>query len=137
VHQVQVNIVGLQVLEGVVNGLRDTLVPGVVELGGEPKLGTGNTGVLDAVADFLLVFVGGGSINVAVAVLESNLDGVADLVGLGLPGSQADGGDGGAGVELERLAVAVLDVDSFDLEPVRLNVHLRGSHDESLHSNCL
>lgn len=136
-HQIQVDIVGLKRLEGVVNGLRDTLVPWVVELGGEPDLGARDTRVLDAVADFLLVAVGGGSVNVTVARLEGNLDGVTDLVGLGLPGSQANGGDGGAGVELECLSVAVLDVYSFYQVRSGLGVDLRGSHGESLHSNCL
>jgi hypothetical protein len=72
---------------------------------------------------------------VTVAVLQGNLDSFAHLVGLGLPGSQSDGGDGRAGVELEGLSVAVLDVYSFNLAPRRRSVNLRGRHDESLHSN--
>ena len=40
----------------------------------------------------------------AVASFESGLDSARDLVGLGLPGTEADGGDGLARVELEGLA---------------------------------
>lgn len=68
-------------------------VPRIVQLGGEPNLGSGHAGGLDALADLLLVAVAIGRVNVAVAGAECGLDGVLDLAGLGLPCAQADGGD--------------------------------------------
>lgn len=38
VHQVQINIVHVQILERTVDALCDALVPWVVELGGDPDL---------------------------------------------------------------------------------------------------
>lgn len=99
VHEVQVKVVGLQVLEGLVEALGDALVPRVVELGRQPNLGPGHARRLDAVTDFLLVAVGEGCVNVSVAILKSCLDGVLDLVGLGLPCSKAHGGDLGTRVQ--------------------------------------
>lgn len=93
VHQVKVDVVGLKVLERRGNALFDALVPGVVELGGDPDLLTGNTRVLDTETDLVLVTVGKSSVNVTVASEESSLDGLAHLVGLGLPGTETDGGD--------------------------------------------
>lgn len=101
VHEVEVDVVGLEVFEGLCNGLGDALVPGVVELGGEPNLLTGDARGNDAVANLFLILVGKSGINVAVAVLEGGLDSELDLVGGGLPGSQADGGDLGTRVEGE------------------------------------
>lgn len=117
VDQIQVDVVGAQVLEGVVNGLGHALVVRVVELGGQPDLVAGHAGGLDAVADFLLVAVGGGSVDVAVTSLEGGLDGSVDLVGLGLPRAEADGGDLGARVEGEGAAVGL---DKFLLAIVLL-----------------
>ena len=42
-HEVEVDIVGLEVLQGRSNAFRDFLVPWVVQLGGDPDLATGNT----------------------------------------------------------------------------------------------
>jgi hypothetical protein len=39
-HQVEVNIVDAEVLEGGLNAVLDTVVPGVVELGGDPDFAT-------------------------------------------------------------------------------------------------
>lgn len=38
-------------------------------------------------------------VDVTVSLQESILDGLSDLVGLGLPGTETNGGDLGAGVE--------------------------------------
>lgn len=76
-------------------------MPRVVELGSDPDLGAGDARVADGGADFGFVAVGEGGVDVAVAILEGEEDGVVDLVGGGLPGAEADGGDFGAGVELE------------------------------------
>jgi hypothetical protein len=93
VHQVQIDVVGLEILERRGNALLDALVPGVVKLGGDPDLFTGDARVLDTETDLVLVAVGKSSVNVAVASEESSLDGLANLVGLGLPGTETDGGD--------------------------------------------
>lgn len=94
-HQVKVDVVGLERLEGGLNTLLNALVPGVIELGGDPDLLTGDTGVLNTKTDLVLVAVGKSSVNVTVASEESGLDGFADLVGLGLPCSKTDSGDFG------------------------------------------
>lgn len=101
VHQVQVDVVSAELGQAVGDGFGDALVVGVVELGGQPNLVAGHARGLDALADFLLVAVGGGSVNVTVAGLEGSLDGGTDLSGLGLPCSETDGGDLVAGVEGE------------------------------------
>lgn len=100
-HKVQINVIQPQVLQRRVNGLGHALVPGVVELGGDPDVGAGHAGVADGGADLGLVAVGEGGVDVAVAVGEGGEDGVVDLVGGRLPGAEADGGDFGTGVELE------------------------------------
>ena len=92
-HQVEIDVVSLEVLERRGNALFDALVPWVVKLGGNPDLLTGNTGVLDTETDLSLVAVGKGSVDVTVASEESSLDGLANLVGLGLPGTETDSGD--------------------------------------------
>lgn len=107
VHEPQIDVVGAQVLEAVVNGLGDALVVRVVQLGRQPDLVARHTGGLDAGADFLFVAVGGGGVDVTVAAAEGGLNGGLDLVGLGLPCSEADGGDLVACVEREGATVFV------------------------------
>lgn len=92
VDQVEVDVVGTEVLEGRGDALFDTLVPRVVELGGDPDLLTRNAGVLDALTDLGLVAVCESSVDVAVSSEERSLDGLTNLVGLGLPGAQANSG---------------------------------------------
>lgn len=104
VHEVEVDVGGIEVLERGVNGLGDVLVPVVVQLGGEPDLLTGNARGLDALADFLLVAIGIRGVDVSVAGTQSSLDGLLDLTGLGLPGAETDSGHLGARVELVGLA---------------------------------
>jgi hypothetical protein len=93
VHKVKVDIVGLEVLERRGDTLFDALVPGVVKLGGDPDLLAGDTRVLDTETDLSLVAVGESSVNVTVTSEESGLDSLANLVGLGLPGTETDGGN--------------------------------------------
>lgn len=92
-HQVEVDVVSAEGLEGRLNALLDALVPWVVKLGGDPDLLTGDTRVLDTETDLVLVAVGKSSVNVPVASEESGLDGVADLVRLALPGTQTNSWD--------------------------------------------
>ena len=96
VHQVKVNVVDTERLERRLNTLFDALVPWVVELGGDPDLLTRDTRVLDTLTDLVLVAVRESSVDVAVSSEESGLDGGADLVWLGLPGSQTNLGNLGS-----------------------------------------
>lgn len=57
VDQVKVDIVETKALERRVNSLRHTVVPGVVELSGNPDLLTGNARVTDTVTNLGLVAV--------------------------------------------------------------------------------
>ena len=97
------------------------MVPGVVELGGNPDLLTRNTRVTDTLTNLGLVavcqstitlsihipripstfkiYMCNSRVDVAVATQESVLNGLADLIGLGLPGTQTNGRDFGARVE--------------------------------------
>lgn len=111
VHEVQVDIVGLQAGEAALDGLGDALVPGVVELGGQEDVAAGHARGLDAVADLLLVAVRKGRVDVAVPVPERRLDRRLDLVRLGLPRPEADGRDLGARVEGEGLAGGIVSGD--------------------------
>ena len=70
-----------------------------LQLGGDPDLFARNARVLDALANLMLVAIGKGSVNVSVACLKRSLYSLADLIGLGLPSSQANGGNLVAGVE--------------------------------------
>lgn len=99
VHQVKVDIVNAQVLEGGRNAILDPVVPGVVELGGNPDLVAGHARIANAGTNFGFVAVGQGCVNVTIALQQGVLDGHADFIGLGLPSSQADGGDLVASVE--------------------------------------
>ena len=92
-HQVEVHVVNPEVLQRRGNALLDAVVPGVVELGGDPDLVAGNTRVADAGTDFGLVAVGQSGVDVTVTLQQRILDRLPDLIGLGLPGAQADGGD--------------------------------------------
>lgn len=98
-HQVQVDVVHTQILEGRGNAIFDPVVPRVIELSGDPDLVAGNTGIANARTNLGLVAIGQGCVDVTVALQQGVLDRLADLIGLGLPGSQADGGDLVTGVE--------------------------------------
>lgn len=57
--EVQIDIVDAKVLERLLQSLRNTGMVDVVELGGEEDLFARDTGVFDALTDFLLVAIGG------------------------------------------------------------------------------
>lgn len=103
VDQVEVNVVHVQILQRGSNALLDTVVPWVVQLGGDPDLIAGHAGILDSSANLGLVAVGQSSVDVAVASEQSILDSHADFVGLRLPGSKANGRNLSARVKGEGL----------------------------------
>lgn len=84
-HKIQIHVIGSKVLQRCSDALLDALVPWVVQLGGQEDLLAGHAGGLDAAADFSLVAVGKGSVDVAVARAESRLNGFLYLIGAGLP----------------------------------------------------
>lgn len=57
VDQVEVDVVQAEALERRVNALRNHVVPGVVQLGGNPDLTAGDARVSDSVTDLGLVAV--------------------------------------------------------------------------------
>lgn len=122
VHQVQIQVIRAQVLQALLQTVLNVLVAVVVELGGQPDLVSGHARGLNAFANILLVAVGGSGVDVAVSLLEGGLDGGGDLVGGGLPGAEADGGDLCAGVESVGAAGSV---GQFDRER-EWAVNLRG-----------
>ena len=82
-------------------------MPGIIQFGRQPYLLPGNTGIFDALSNFMLVPIGEGCIDVSVAFLESDLDGVTNFVRFALPGAKADGWDLIARVEGEGFAKCV------------------------------
>lgn len=106
VNQPEIDVVDAELGERVVEGVVHALVVGVVELGGDPDLVARHTGRLDALADFGLVPVRGGRVDVAVAGVKGGSDGGRDLVRLGLPCAEAEGGDLGSRVEGECAATS-------------------------------
>lgn len=100
-HEIQVHIVGPKVFQRFLDAFHHTMVPCVVQLGGQPDLAPRNSGFLDTFPHFCFVAIGKGGINVAVAYLKSMFDSFSDDIGWALPGSEADGGDLVAGVEGE------------------------------------
>lgn len=98
-HQVQVDVVDTEILEGRGNTVLYTVMPGVVQLGGDPNLVARHSRVPDACADFRLVAVGQSRVDVAVALQQGILDGFANLIGPRLPSAQANGGDLVPGVQ--------------------------------------
>ena len=75
------------------------MVPGVIELGGKPDLLAGHARVANTGTNFGFVTVGQRGVNVAVPLQQGVLDSLTDLIGLGLPSSQTDGGNLVTGVE--------------------------------------
>ena len=99
-HEIEVDVVQAKALQRAVDALVDALVPWVVELGRDPDILTGDARVLDALAHLFLVAVRQRRVDVAVSSLERGLDSLTHLARLGLPGSEADGGNLCARVEL-------------------------------------
>ena len=94
--EVQVHVVHVKRLEGRGDALLHACVPWVVKLGGHPDLFSWDAGVLDALADLIFVAVSEGRIDVSIAGEQCGLDGFANLIGLGLPGSEAYSWDFGS-----------------------------------------
>jgi hypothetical protein len=109
VHEVQVNIVKHEIFQRRVNTLLHTLVPRVVELGGDPDFVPWHPGVLDSLANFMLIaiceragallslgvpftflFKLYSRVDVAITSLQRNFDCFSNLVGLRLPRSETN-----------------------------------------------
>ncbi len=86
-HEIEIHIVYSQVFQRRINTFGDTVVPRVVQFGGQPDFFTWNAAVLDSLANFLFILVRQGSINVSVAPLERDLDCVSNIVGLDIVAS--------------------------------------------------
>jgi hypothetical protein len=74
VHQDQVDVVGLELLERLVDNLGDVLVLHVVDLGGQEDLLSGNTGVDDTVTDLGLVSVSLGAEDVGSKTCQRRME---------------------------------------------------------------
>ena len=98
VHVVEVDVVDVEELERVVEGLLDVLgvVHVVPQLGGQEDLLARHARVADALADGLLGAVHGRRVDVAVAVLQGEGDGLLLLVNI-LPCSETDSWDARSG----------------------------------------
>lgn len=62
VHEVKVEVLDAELVEGVLNGLTNVVVVELEELGGDPDLLTGNTRELDTLSDLVLVLVTPGAV---------------------------------------------------------------------------
>ena len=103
-YEVEIDIVRSQISETAFDAILHAVMPGVVQLRRQPDLGAWDTRFFDGLADFFLVAVCQSGVDVAVPLGQCPLDGVGDFIGLGLPCSQADGGDLVACVEAEGLS---------------------------------
>ena len=94
-HQVQVQIIQLQVVQGGFQGRLHILrgMVAVPQLGGDPQVlalyGAGGEHLLQRLADFILVAVNMGTVDVPVTHLDGGLHGLVDLAGPGFPGTQS------------------------------------------------
>lgn len=74
-----------QVIQRILKGFLCGSLVEVIELSRKKDALAGDTRGLDALADFLFVGVGSGSIDVLISVLQSKLYGVLNGTGLGFP----------------------------------------------------
>lgn len=87
--KVEVEVLELELLEGVAESLEGSLVAvvSVPKLGSDENLGSGGVGLLEPLlqgtAASLLVGISGGGVNVTVAGVESGDDGVLSLLAVG------------------------------------------------------
>ena len=101
-NQVQVNVVGAQLLQGRLERLKSALVAlvGVPQLGGEEDILTSHVGVSDSAAHARLVAVNSGGVDVAVAGLQGGAHNLLGDLVLNLPHAVAQLRNGSAVVEL-------------------------------------
>ena len=90
-HEIQIHVVQTQSLQTFVESLFYSAMIRAPQLGGHEEvlaldLARGQS-CLDAIADFLLVSVARGAVDVTVSHGDGVADGVLDLSGFGLPGS--------------------------------------------------
>lgn len=104
-NEVQIHIVCPQTLQTALNAFLNSMMPRIIQLRCQPYLVPWNTGVFDPLPHFMLVPIGKRGIDVSIAFLKGNLDGVANLIGLALPGAKANGGDLVASVEGKGFAI--------------------------------
>ena len=95
------------------------MVPSIVQLGGQEDFLTWDARLFDAEADFVLVAIRQGRVNVSVARLKGSLDRFCHLVWLALPCTQANGWYLGASVELEGFPCQV-SIEPLKIERVQI-----------------
>lgn len=103
-NEVHVNIVQSQALQALVKALLNAGVVSSPDLGHDEDvlaLHTGSEGLLETLANLVLIAVAIGTVDELVVVLQGKGDGVGDLTRLGLPSSETEGRHGLAIVELE------------------------------------
>ena len=101
-NQVQVNVVGAQLLQGRLKRLKSALVAliGVPQLSGEEDILTSHVGVSDSAAYACLISVDSGGVDVAVAGLQGGAHNLLSDLVLNLPHAVAQLRNGSAVVEL-------------------------------------
>lgn len=80
-HQVKVQVVCAQLVEGFLQTLFGCSVEGAPELGNDEDLGSRHAGGLDTFSDFVFIAVCPGAIDVSVASLEGSFDGFRYFAG--------------------------------------------------------
>jgi hypothetical protein len=105
VHQIEVNIVKTQVLQAGFETLLNAVVVRAPQLGGDEEIlaldDSSVNGLLDALANLVLVTIAESTVNVTVTRLNSVEDSIGYLARGRLPSSQTKGRDLSSGVELE------------------------------------
>ena len=66
-------------------------MPRIVQFSRQPYFSSWDTRVFDPLPDFVLVPIGKCGIDMSVAFLKGNLDGITNLVGFALPGAKSNG----------------------------------------------
>ena len=72
VHQVEIDVVHAKALEGRVDTLSNAVVPGVVQLRGDPDLIARNTGVPDTITDLGFVSIGKSTEKLSMEILKTS-----------------------------------------------------------------